>query len=144
MKEIFPIENIKLNIQLDNKEEAIKYTGQILVENNYVSQEYTECMLQREEVISTYIGSRVAIPHGVDGSQKYIKYSGISFVQVPEGVSFGEGKEANILIGIAGKDDEHLEILSKIAMLLSEEENIDKLVNATSKNEIMKLFEGVI
>lgn len=144
MKQIFPLENVRLNAKLNNKEEAIRAAGQVLVENKYVDEAYIECMLQREEVVSTYIGNQVAIPHGVDGSQQYIKHSGISFVQVPEGVSFGPGNEAKLLIGIAGKNDEHLEILSKIAGLLGEEENIEKLVHAKSEKEIVEMFEGVI
>ncbi|WP_090406425.1 PTS sugar transporter subunit IIA [Enterococcus malodoratus] len=144
MKEIFPLENIKLNVALADKEQAIKAAGQVLVSNGYVDEEYINSMLQREEVVSTYIGSQVAIPHGVDGSQQYIKHSGISFIQVPEGVSFGPEKEAKLLIGIAGKNDEHLEILAKIAGLLGEEENIERLVNARSEKEIAELFEGVV
>ncbi|MGG5318451.1 PTS sugar transporter subunit IIA [Enterococcus sp. AZ072] len=144
MKEIMPLENIKLGIALADKEQAIKAAGQVLVENGYVDENYIDCMLQREEVVSTYIGSQVAIPHGVDGSQQYIKHSGLSFLQVPEGVSFGPDKEAKLLIGIAGKNDEHLEILAKIAGLLGEEENIEKLINAQSKEEIAALFEGVV
>lgn len=144
MKEVFPLENIKLNVSLADKKQAIEAAGQVLVSNGYVDEKYIDCMLQREEVVSTYIGSQVAIPHGVDGSQQYIKHSGISFIQVPEGVSFGPGNEAKLLIGIAGKNDEHLEILSKIAGLLGEEENIDKLVNAQSEKEIAELFEGVV
>ncbi|MFI3618660.1 PTS sugar transporter subunit IIA [Enterococcus avium] len=144
MKQVFPLENIKLNISLSDKEEAIRAAGKVLLDNDYVEPEYINSMLQREEVVSTYIGSHVAIPHGVDGSQQYIKHSGISFIQVPQGVSFGPDKEAKLLIGIAGKNDEHLEILSKIAGLLGEEENIDKLVNAQSEKEISELFEGVI
>ncbi|MEO1771639.1 PTS sugar transporter subunit IIA [Candidatus Enterococcus ferrettii] len=144
MKEIMPLENIKLGIALADKEQAIKAAGQVLVENGYVDKNYIDCMLQREEVVSTYIGSQVAIPHGVDGSQQYIKHSGLSFLQVPEGVSFGSDKEAKLLIGIAGKNDEHLEMLAKIAGLLGEEENIEKLVNAQSKEEIAALFEGVV
>lgn len=144
MKEIMPFENIKLGVALADKEQAIKAAGQVLVDNGYVDENYIDCMLQREEVVSTYIGSQVAIPHGVDGSQQYIKHSGLSFLQVPEGVSFGPDKEAKLLIGIAGKNDEHLEMLAKIAGLLGEEENIEKLVNAQSQEEIAALFEGVV
>ncbi|EOH91755.1 PTS sugar transporter subunit IIA [Enterococcus pallens] len=144
MKEILPLKNIKLGLTLADKEEAIKTAGRVLVENGYVDENYIDCMLQREEVVSTYIGSQVAIPHGVDGSQQYIKHSGLSFLQVPEGVSFGPGKEAKLLIGIAGKNDEHLEMLAKIAGLLGDEENIEKLVSAQSQEEVAALFEGVV
>lgn len=144
MNQVFPIQNIKLNVRLNNKEEAIRAAGQVLVDNGYVSKEYINCMLRREEQVSTYIGSHVAIPHGIDGSQEYINYSGISFLQVPEGVSFGPDKEAKLLIGIAGKNDEHLEILSQIASILSENHNIDRLIKADSEEEVANMFRGVV
>lgn len=144
MKKVLSEANVILGAEIENKEEAIRFAGQVLVDNGYVMPEYIPDMLQREESVSTYIGNQIAIPHGIDGSQEHIIYSGISFVQVPNGVSFGPGKEAKILIGIAGKNDEHLEILSNIATVLSDQENVEKLVQAKSKNEIISMFEGVL
>ena len=100
-------------------------------------------MLEREKVASVYIGNNVAIPHGVGGSEKYINKSGISFIQVPEGVPFNDSEIAYIIIGIAGKGDEHMEYLEQIACVCSEEENITKLKNSTNKEEILKIFEEV-
>lgn len=142
-KAILAKENILLNKALGSKEEAIKFTGGILVENGYVESKYIEKMLEREELTSTYMGNFVAIPHGTEGSMPFVKESGISFVQVPQGVDFGAGNMVKILIGIAGKNGEHLDILSNIAIVLSEEENIQKLVTAKSAEEIMSIFEGV-
>lgn len=89
------------------------------------------------------MGNFVAIPHGTEDSKPFVKESGISFVQVPQGVDFGAGNTVKLLIGIAGKDNEHLDILSKIAIVCSEEENIDKLVTAQSAKEILAIFEEV-
>ncbi|REH95307.1 PTS sugar transporter subunit IIA, partial [Staphylococcus felis] len=52
-----------------------------------------------------------------------------------------DGEEVKIVIGIAGKDGEHLELLSKIAMTFSEEENVDKIVRANDAQTIRRLFE---
>lgn len=136
-------ENIKLNTTVASKEEAIRLTGSILVERGYVDANYIEKMLEREELTSTYMGNFVAIPHGTEDSKQFVKESGISFVQVPQGVDFGGGNIVKLLIGIAGKNDEHLDILSNIAIVCSEEENIDKLVRATTAEEIIEIFEGV-
>ena len=73
MNKIFNADNIVLNKRLRNKEDAIDVAGKVLVEQGYVDPKYVECMHKREEVISTYIGNNVAIPHGIDGSEKYIK-----------------------------------------------------------------------
>jgi len=108
-----------------------------------VDTNYIEKMLEREQLTSTYMGNFVAIPHGTEDSKSFVMESGISFVQVPQGVDFGSGNIVKLLIGIAGKDNEHLEILSNIAIVCSEEENIEKLVSAQSTDEILAIFEGV-
>ncbi len=135
--------NIRLNVNLNTKEEAIRQTGSILVEQGYVDAGYINKMLEREELTSTYMGNYVAIPHGTDDSKNFVKESGISIIQVPDGVDFGGGNIVKFLIGIAGKNNEHLDILSNIAIVCSEEENVEKLVQATSPEEILTIFEGV-
>jgi PTS system mannitol-specific IIA component len=140
---ILSLDNIILNAEIENKESAIRLTGNVLVENGYVDVDYIDKMLEREELSSTYMGNFVAIPHGTDDAKKSVKESGIAIIQVPNGVDFGNGNIVKLLVGIAGKGDEHLEMLSKIAIVLSEEENVQKIVNASSKEEILAIFEGV-
>lgn len=142
-KSILTKENIQLNATVGTKEEAIRLTGSMLVEKGYVDASYIEKMLEREELTSTYMGNYVAIPHGTEDSKEFVKDSGIAIIQVPQGVDFGGGNMVKLLIGIAGKNNEHLDILSNIAIVCSEEENIEKLVQATSAEEILSIFEGV-
>lgn len=140
---ILTTENVLLHTTLNNKEEAIRKTGQILVDRGYVEASYIDAMFEREELTSTYMGNFVAIPHGTEEAKKYVKNSGISIIQVPNGVDFGNGNIVKLLIGIAGKNGEHLDILSKIAIVCSEEENVTKIVNASTVDEIMAIFEEV-
>ncbi|MEG9298621.1 PTS sugar transporter subunit IIA [Mangrovibacillus sp. Mu-81] len=143
MSTILTKENIQLNVQLANKEEAIRKTGEILVEKGYVAADYIEKMLEREELTSTYMGNFVAIPHGTEDAKELVKESGLSIIQVPAGVDFGDGNMVKVLIGIAGKNNEHLDILSQIAIVCSEEENIEKIVEAKDAQTILDLFEEV-
>ena len=140
---ILSAENIVLNKALTTKEEAIRFTGQVLVDRGYVEPSYVEKMLEREEMTSTFMGNFVAIPHGTDDAKKEVKNLGIAIIQVPEGVDFGDGNIVKLIIGIAGKGDEHLDILSNIAIVVSEEENVEKIVNASSEEEVLSFFEGV-
>jgi mannitol PTS system EIIA component len=140
---ILSIDNIMLNQVLTTKEEAIRLTGKILVDRGYVQSSYIEKMLEREEMTSTYMGNFVAIPHGTDDAKQAVKEAGISIIQVPEGVDFGDGNIVKLIFGIAGRGDEHLEILSNIAIVVSDEENVEKIVNASSKDEVLSFFEGV-
>lgn len=136
-------ENILLNQQLATKEEAIRLAGQILVDNRYVDADYIEKMLEREAMTSTFMGNFVAIPHGTDDAKKDVKESGISIIQVPDGVDFGDGNIVKLIIGIAGKGGGHLDILSNIAITVSEIENVENIVAATSAKSILSFFEGV-
>lgn len=140
---ILSTETILLNAEVEDKESAIRLTGNVLVERGHVDSAYIEKMLEREKLTSTYIGNFVAIPHGTEDAKQSVKESGIAIIQVPNGVDFGNGNIVKLLIGIAGKDNEHLDILSQIAIVCSEEENVEKIVNAASKEEILSLFEGV-
>ena len=67
--------------------------------------------------MTTYIGNGVAIPHSIPEYVQYIRHSGIVIAQYPEGVDFGNGNVAHLVIGIAGKGDDHLQVLSQIAIV---------------------------
>ena len=131
--------NIVLGLESVSKEEAIKRAGEILAKEGYVKEEYIQAMLEREEIVSTYIGMGVAIPHGVGEAKKEVKKSGIAVLQYPNGVKFGD-EVAYLVVGIAGVGDEHLTILSNIAMSLEDEGLVEKLRNTCDVNDILKVF----
>ena len=132
--------NIILGLESEGKEDAIKRAGELLVKGGYVNENYVDAMLERERVISTYIGMGVAIPHGIGEAKRNIKASGIVVLQYPEGIDFGE-ELAYLVIGIAGVGDEHLEILSNIAISLEDIELVDKLNKTRDKKEILEVFK---
>ena len=131
--------NIVLGLESVSKEEAIKRAGEILAKEGYVKEEYIQAMLEREEIVSTYIGMGVAIPHGVGEAKKEVKKSGIAVLQYPNGVKFGD-EVAYLVVGIAGVGDEHLTILSNIAMSLEDESLVEKLRNTSNVNDILEAF----
>lgn len=133
-------ENVLLNVKSESQNEAIKRVGNLLVQNGYVEKEYIDGMIARNDEISTYIGNGVAIPHGMNQYIKYIKKSGIVIAQYPDGVDFGEGNTAYLVIGIAGKNDDHMAILSRIAIVCQYEENVKKLTASNNKEEIIKII----
>ncbi len=133
-------ENIALQVASENKTEAIARVGQLLVDNGYVEAPYVEGMQKREESMSTYIGNHVAIPHSMPEYVQHILHSGIVVAQYPDGVDFGNGNIAKLVIGIAGKGEEHMEVLSQIATVCMEMENVEKLVNAASAQEVIDVI----
>lgn len=139
-KDLFIEENIILNAKVKDKTEAIKLAGSLLKDHGYIEPEYIDAMIQRDKEASVYLGNHFAIPHGVAGSEKYIKKSGISFVQIPDGVDF-DGETAYVMVGIAGKDGEHIEILGNIAAVCTDLDNIEKLRTAKDKQEVLDIFK---
>lgn len=132
-------ENILLDVGPLTKEEAIKQAGRLLVESGYVTEDYVKGMFEREEVFNTYIGNGVAIPHGVNRSKEEIKKSGIVILQSKEGIEYGE-ERAHLVIGIAGIGEEHLSILSSIAITVQDEANVTKAVQSNSVDEVYELL----
>ena len=140
-KGILAKEGIVLNVASESKDKAIERAGKLLIDGGYVKENYIEGMKAREEEVTTYMGNGVAIPHGMNEYKKEIMESGIVIAQYPNGVDFGEGNTAYIVIGIAGKGEEHMEILSKIALTVQYEENVERLRNAKTPEEIIKIID---
>lgn len=125
-KEVMVREGIKLNLGPVSKEEAIQTAGELLAELGYVDASYIPAMQEREKLVTTYMGMGVAIPHGTSQAKGTVKKTGIVLLQYPEGVDFGDEK-AQLVFGIAGIGDEHLDLLSKICGMLEDEEVLEKL-----------------
>ncbi|EIQ4479444.1 PTS sugar transporter subunit IIA [Staphylococcus pseudintermedius] len=140
MENLLRDENILLNQSISTQEEAIEKAGQILVDSGVVKAGYVQAMKDREQIVSTFMGNALAIPHGTDEAKNEVIASGLSLLQIPEGLLWN-GEDVKVVIGIAGKDGEHLDLLSQIAMTFSEEENIHKIVNAASPQAIRQVFE---
>ena len=118
-KQVIVAEGIKLGQKPVTKEEAIQTAGELLEKLGYVDDSYVEAMQERERLVSTYMGMGVAIPHGTTQVKDTVKKTGIVLLQYPEGVDFGAEK-AQLVFGIAGIGDEHLDLLSKLCTLLKD------------------------
>lgn len=137
---------IALNQQVATQEEGIRLAGQLLVDGGCVEPEYIDAMQARNQDVSVYMGNFIAIPHGTEDGMKYIKKTGISVVQVPMGVSWGnpdDDKTVTVIFGIAGLNGEHLNLLSQIAIYCSDVANVAKLADAQSEDEIINLLKEV-
>ena len=132
-------EGIKLGLPSVSKEEAIQAAGELLKEIGCVGDAYIEAMQEREKLVSTYMGLGVAIPHGTSQAKGEVKKSGIVFLQYPDGIDFGEEK-AQLVFGIAGVGDEHLDLLSNISNALEDEDLLEALKTTTDVNLVLKKF----
>lgn len=139
---ILSTNKVKLNAKPKDKFEAIRMAGQLLVEAGHVSAGYIDKMIEREMTLSTFMGNGLAIPHGTQDSKSLILSTGLSIVQIPDGVDFGDGETANLVIGIAAAGNDHLDILTNVAMICSEDENIEQIMQASTPEEMVNIFES--
>jgi len=130
-------DGILLNQSPVSKEKAIQAAGELLVKLGYVNAPYVDAMQEREKIVTTYMGMGVAIPHGTSQAKGTVKKTGIVLMQYPEGVDFGEEK-AQLVFGIAGIGDEHLDLLSKICGMLEDEEVLETLKTTADKDWILE------
>ncbi len=138
--EVINKNGVKLNLPSVTKEEAIRRAGELLVEQGCVEPSYIDAMLDREKLITTYMGMGLAIPHGTSQAKGTVKKTGIVFTQYPDGVPFGDEK-AQLVIGIAGVGDEHIEMLGKIANALDDEEVLNKMKTTDDIDWIMDILK---
>lgn len=134
-------DNIRVNCPPMSQEEVIREVGGMLVDAGYVDVGYVDAMLEREKSCSTFMGSGLALPHGVEEAKKEIKASGIAVMTFSEKIDWG-GNEVGIVIGIAGVGDEHLEILSVIADKMMDESSAERLLGGDADTIYEILGEG--
>ena len=140
-RHILDMTNIQLGLTSVTKEEAIRQAGEALAAAGYVDEPYIEGMLNREKDISTYVGRGIAIPHGENSVKNSIRESGIVVLQYPQGIKFGKDT-AYLLVGIAGKDNDHLSILANIAATMDEctEDELAALYHTTDPKVLYERF----
>ena len=137
-------ENIFLGRKAATKEEAILFAGEQLVKGGYVEPEYVQAMLDREKLTSTYLGESIAVPHGTIEAKDRVLKTGIVFCQYPEGVRFGEEEDevARLVIGIAARNNEHIQVITSLTNALDDESVIERLTKTTSVDEVLTLLKG--
>ena len=87
-------------------------------------------MFEREKSVSTYMGNFLAIPHGTNEAKDVDPPLGAVVRPVRRRRSTGTATRCASLVGIAGVENGHLEILGKIAIVFSDTDEVDKLLAA--------------
>ncbi|MDQ2887508.1 MAG: phosphoenolpyruvate--protein phosphotransferase [Chloroflexota bacterium] len=133
---------VRVQASAADKQDAIQQAGQLLVDSGYMDAAYITSMLGREKVANTYLGNGIAIPHGLPEDRDLIKKTGIAVVQVPAGVTWNPGETAHLVVGIAAKSDEHIEVLRRLTRVLGDPEQVARLSNTTDPRDIIEALTG--
>lgn len=136
--------NVFLGQQAASKEEAIRFAGEQLVKGGYVEPEYVDAMLEREKLTPTYLGESIAVPHGTVEAKDRVLKTGVVFCQYPQGVRFGEEEDdiARLVIGIAARNNEHIQVITSLTNALDDESVIARLATTNSVQEVLDLLTG--
>jgi PTS system mannitol-specific IIC component len=135
-------DSVILNGRATTRDAAIDEAGRLLLARGAVDEGYIDAMHEREESVSTYMGSFLAIPHGTNAAKDHIMKSAVSVIRYPDGIDWN-GKQVKFVVGVAGVNNEHLHILSSIAKVFTNKAQVAQLEAATSVDEVLELFGKV-
>ncbi|MCU6482321.1 PTS mannitol transporter subunit IICBA [Arthrobacter sp. A2-55] len=135
-------ESVVLNGTAGTRDAAIDEAGALLLARGAVNAAYVAAMHEREESVSTYMGNFLAIPHGTNEAKGNISSSAVSIIRYPEGIDWN-GKPVKFVVGVAGVNNEHLAILSSIARVFTDKDQVARLEAASSVDEVLDIFRKV-
>jgi PTS system mannitol-specific IIA component len=140
MADVLDPAGVLLDGRARTRESAIEEAGRLLVGVGAVEESYVAAMHERETSVSTYMGNGLAIPHGTNEAKSAIRHSAISFVRYSEPIDW-KGQPAEFVVGIAGAGDDHLTLLSQLAGVFTDDDQIDRLRAADSVDDVLALLD---
>ncbi len=133
--------DVQLGLAPVDRERCIRDSGALLVERGCVEQPYVDAMVERDRLTSVYIGMGIAIPHGTNEAKDAVQKTGVVLQQYPAGVPWGDEK-AQLVFGIAGKGEEHLEVLANICRILEDETVLEKMKTTDDVDWVVSVLSG--
>ncbi len=137
--------NIRIKQEANDWEDAVRKSGQLLVDSGCAGEEYIEAIIEMVKRDGPYIviSPGLALPHA--RPEEGARREGISIVTLQEPVEFGhpENDPVDILVAFTGSDgDSHLEMLQALAGFLNQKENLEFLRQANSPREVIDYIKN--
>ena len=142
MSDVLTLAQVKAPGTARSKDDAIREAGAMLVDAGAVTPDYIDAMFERENSVSTYMGNFLAIPHGTNESKDSIMRSALSVIRYDSPIDW-DGNEVRFAMGIAGYQGGHMDVLSRVAILFSDTDEVEKLLAARSAEELFELLNAV-
>ena len=133
--------DVRLGVPSVGREQCIRDSGALLVQRGCVSEPYVDAMVERDRLTSVYIGMGIAIPHGTNDAKEVVEKTGVVLQQYPDGVDF-DGEKAYLVFGIAGKGEEHLEVLANICRILEDESVLERMKTTDDVDWVVDVLSG--
>mgnify|MGYP000763922987 CR=1 FL=1 len=146
IRDLLAAESIELNGKVTGKKEALDAMVDLMAKSGKINnvEVYRKGVYAREEESTTGIGEGIAIPHCKSDS---VSRPGLAAMVVPEGVDFDslDGEKVNLIFLIAApntKENVHLDVLSKLSVLLMDEDFTANLRNAKTVDEFLHVIDA--
>ncbi|HEY8339925.1 MAG TPA: PTS sugar transporter subunit IIA [Egibacteraceae bacterium] len=132
-------EGVRLGCTATDRFDAVRQTGELLLELGAVEPAYLDAMQERERMVPSYVGEGFALPHGTDEARAYVRRPCLVFLQFPDGVDW-DGDEAKACVGIAAARDEHVSVMAALARILLEPDKAEALRTTDDPDEVVRLL----
>lgn len=143
MTQIIKEEHIQLKDKVANWEESIQVAAEPLLQEDYFNKDYVDSMIKSVHDMGPYIviAPEIAIAHARPNEN--VNKVGLSLLKLDEHINFSDNSHfASLVFVLSAIDNEaHLEILKKLATILSDKNTVQSLVLAKSKSEIINIFK---
>lgn len=137
------IEDISIINGVYTKQDAIKAVSENMIKAGLVKPDYTQSMFDRDLQISTFLGNGIAIPHGTTDKRDSVIQTGLKVIYYPEGVNWDEDDNiAYVVIGIAAKSNEHLDILRQLTTAVIAEDTLARIQSVKKPEELLTILQG--
>jgi PTS system mannitol-specific IIA component len=136
---LLPVSSIDLHASVTDRDDAIRKAGALLVASGSVDPDYVGQMLERERVVSTFVGEGIAMPHGTLTAKSDVVNEGLSILLLSDPVDWA-GQPVTLVIGIAAHGRRYITLLSQLATTLLDEGRAKSLREATTPEQVRALL----
>ena len=142
MPGIVLVSRVALDRAVADRDAAIRAAGELLVADGCVPAAYVAGMLARQQVMSTFVGKGIAIPHGLEPDMSTVISAGVSVVRLAVPVRWNDdGDEVRFVCGLAATAEEHMGVLAALAEVLDDEASLERLRTTSDPAEIVQILD---
>ena len=139
LSRLLPTSSINLSARAATRDDAVRQAGELLVAAGAVDPDYVDQMLERERIVSTFVGDGIAMPHGTLTAKSDVINEGLSVLLLAKPVDWA-GQPVTLVIGIAAHGRRYITLLSQLAAALLDEGRATSLREATTAERVRALL----
>jgi mannitol/fructose-specific phosphotransferase system IIA component len=132
-------EAVRLGCTAEDRFDAVRQAGELLVGLGAVEPAYADAMQEREQSLSSFVGEGFAIPHGTDAARAHVRRAALAFLQFPAGIDW-DGQDVRACVAIAASADEHVGVMSTLARVLLDPDLAGELRTTTDPARVLTIL----